>query len=163
MTERRPRARADPEKATHACVRTTYIDPADVIYVPQVSLEYERVCVRTIVHGTDRWTVHADSYPHIRPVPDRHPRRRARMHSCMHSRARVRARRRVIDPRDAPNARPTSRTRRTFFSLSLSRARRRHAHRSRHHDPVVEVRFDDAKRSANRMRACLTRSSFVRS
>ena len=41
---------------------------------------------------------------------------RARMHARMH------ARRRVIDPRDAPNARPTSRTRRTFFfSLSLAR------------------------------------------
>ena len=45
---------------------------------------------------------------------------RAHMHARMH--ARTHARQRVIDPRDAPNARPTSRTRRTFFSsLSLSR------------------------------------------
>ena len=152
MTGRRPRARADPEKATHACVRTTYIDPADVIYVPHVSLEYERVCVRTIVHGTDRWTVHADSYSHIRTVPDRHPRRRARTNACMHACVTTRHRpaRRSERATDLANATD-------LFVFSLSLARRRHAHRSRHHDPVVEVRFDDANRSANRIECARAR------
>ena len=119
-------------------MRTPYIDPADVIYVV-LSLEYERVCVVCGLSYTGRTDgpytrTHTPIY--VRYQTDILDDARARMHARMH------ARRRVIDPRDAPNARPTSRTRRTFFSLS--RARRRHAHRSRHHDPVVEVRFDAA-------------------
>ena len=116
-----PRARADPDKATHACVRTTYIDPADVIYVPHVSLEYERVCVRTIVHGTDRRTIHADSYPYIRTVTDRHPRRRARTHARMHARMHARVTTRHRPARRSERATDLANATHLFSSLSLAR------------------------------------------
>ena len=80
-------ARARGPRQGDACVRTPYIDPADVIYVV-LSLEYERVCVVCGLSYTGRTDgpytrTHTPIY--VRYQTDILDDARARMHARMHA------------------------------------------------------------------------------